>query len=139
VTNRKAPKFNNLKGGAVERNIPTKEEFDRANRETASLFDGLGDVSKSFMAKFSVVEQLDRFEILPQVDTDFRAYIFFKTEADVRNLEVASLLLEMRDFVFTELERVGRGNREDISVDFEIDSLENVKRNFGGNYFLRMR
>ena len=139
MSNKKAPKFNIPKEGAVERKVPTKEEFDRANKETASLFDGLGDVSRSFMAKFSVVEQLDRFEILPQVDPDFRAYIFFKTDADVRNVEATVLLSEMRDFIFTELERVGRGNREDISVDFEIDSLENVKRNFGGNYFLRMR
>jgi hypothetical protein len=45
---------------------------------------------------------------------------------------------EVRDAVFDELEKVGRGDRGTIKVDFEFDSHENVEENFDGNYYNRL-
>ena len=45
----------------------------------------------------------------------------------------------MRDFICAKLEEFGRGKRGELNVQFEFDSFENVKKNFEGSYFLRMR
>jgi len=41
--------------------------------------------------------------------------------------------------VYELLARFGRGKREELLVEFEFDSRENVDRNFEGSYFLRLR
>jgi len=99
----------------------------------------LADVEKDFKDRFMGASPLDHFEILPQDDVNFRAYIFFKKHADITECETNGLSQAMRDVVHRKLEEYGRGKRDEITVDFEFDSYEEVVRNFEGNYFLRMR
>lgn len=82
---------------------------------------------------------LHEFFILDQRDVDFRAYVFFKRENDLTSSEGSGIREELVDFVYAELERVGRGKRGATRVAFEFDSDENVKANFEGDYFLRLR
>jgi len=102
-------------------------------------FRGVDEVRESVLGKFTGLCPLHDFHLLPQRDVDFRAYIFFERHVDVDACEADGISREIVDYVYSELERVGRGGRKDIVVAFEFDSDEDVKANFEGNYFLRLR
>lgn len=69
----------------------------------------------------------------------FRVYVFFETDIDARICIEGGVDKEIEGAVYNALEVVGRGSREEVEVVFEFDSYENVKRNYDGEYFLRMR
>jgi len=71
---------------------------------------------------------------MPQEDNTFLAAIFFQTVADLTDATRRGYPQQMIDFIYAELERYGRGAREDIQVHFEFDSDQNVQRVFGGDY-----
>ena len=66
-------------------------------------------------------------------------FIFFEKEDDIEQCKEKGVVRQIEDFIFSELERLGRGKREDITVAFEWDSNENVEANFNGDYFQRLR
>ena len=98
---------------------------------------------------------LHEFYIMNQGDVAFRAYIFFEKENDLQKYvdsetlhsttdevflffrhdegtevsQISETLQEIIDFVYAELERVGRGKKGDIKVAFEFDSGENINSN----------
>jgi hypothetical protein len=43
------------------------------------------------------------------------------------------------DFVCAELERAGRGKKDEITIIFEFDSDENGQAKFNGNHYKRFR
>jgi hypothetical protein len=53
--------------------------------------------------------------------------------------EKSGLASKIKEAVYEEMEKVGRGPREAIRIDFEFDSHENVVRDYEGDYFLRLR
>jgi hypothetical protein len=120
-------------------NIPTQEEFERASRIMKEKSRMLDVVRDAVRREFSERCPLHEFFILDQRDVDFRAYIFFKTETDLVASEKSGIREKLVDFIFSELERVGRGKRETTRVAFEFDSDENVRTKFEGDYFLRLR
>lgn len=79
------------------------------------------------------------FFIIYQRDVDFRSFVFFKTRSDVDLCIADGTVDAIKKFVLEELERVGRGRKDELLVDFEIDSDENVIENFEGDYYLRLR
>ena len=120
-------------------NIPSDEDFERAKRLARERSRNLDDVCDRVREHFEGAAPLHSVYILPQRDVDFRAYVFFRTNADIERCEAAGLSREIRDQVYAELERAGRGRRDEIRVAFEFDSDENVNRNFEGDYLLRLR
>lgn len=80
-----------------------------------------------------------RIYILPQRDVDFRAYVFFKKQKDLEEYVFNDRLPSFEDAVFEELERFGRGKRNEITVAFEWDSDENVDKKFEGDYLQRLQ
>jgi hypothetical protein len=111
----------------------------RAHKRMKERMDHLSDIGAQFLRRFQAATPLDHFEILPQIDVNFRAYIFLRKDSDITAGEANGTNNEMRDFVYDKLEEFGRGKRDEITVSFEFDSFENVQRNFEGSYFLRMR
>ena len=111
----------------------------RANNKDEARMRHLGDIGGQFVARFREVSPLDHFELLPQIDVNFRAYIFFKKNRNIAECEANGTSQDMRDFVYDKLEEFGRGKRNETKIVFEFDSFENVQENFEGNYFLRMR
>ncbi|MBK8545339.1 MAG: hypothetical protein IPL62_18495 [Caulobacteraceae bacterium] len=79
---------------------------------------------------------INEFTLLPQIDVGFRAYIFFASDAEVAACQSSGLKKEMREFLATELQALD--SEEDL-LALEIDSYENIVRQFEGNYFLRLR
>jgi hypothetical protein len=120
-------------------NIPTDAEFKRASRLMAERSRNLDEIRVSFIHHFSTTHPLHDFYILPQRDVNFRTYIFFEKNSDIEKYKNNGGLQVFEDFIFSELERVGRGRREEITVAFELDSNENIETNFEGDYLLRLR
>jgi hypothetical protein len=119
--------------------IPTVEEFRRASQYMAERFRNLERVRGAVLSRFKDLSPLHTFDILPQSDVDFRAYVFFETNKDVDACQKNGISQQIEDCVYEELERAGRGQRTAIKVAFEYDSDENVIANYEGNYFLRLR
>jgi hypothetical protein len=122
-----------------DKKIPTAEDFDRASRLMKQRSHMLDAVRDAFRHEFTARHSLHEFFIIDQRDADFRAYVFLKTEKDLAAAKENGVCTRMEDFIYSQLERVGRGTRGSIQVAFEFDSHERVKANFGGNYFLRLR
>lgn len=121
------------------RKIPSDEEFARADRLDKERSRNLDAVSKNVTEHFRDSCRLYKVFILPQRDVNFRAYVFFYRNTDVKECERSDSLRAIQDFILSELERQGRGKKEDITVAFEFDSDENVTANYEGDYFLRLR
>jgi hypothetical protein len=119
--------------------IPTPEEFERASRLAEERARNLDRVSKSVRAHFRRRCPLHNFYILDQMDVDFRAYVFFEREADITAMRESGMDVQIMDFVYAELERWGRGRRDEIKVAFEFDSDERVQAARHGDYSLRLR
>ncbi len=119
--------------------IPSEADFARAKRLAEERSRNLSLVSARVKQSFKDRCPLHNVYILPQRDVDFRAYVFFRTDRDLKECEAEGITQEIRDAIYSELERVGRGRRNEITVAFEFDSDENVEANFEGDYFLRLR
>ncbi len=81
------------------------------------------------------------FKINPFVheDDEFHVFVFFNLDRNIEAAHESGLLAEIEDAIYEELEKVGRGTRDEISVQLEVDSDENVQRNYNGSYFNRLR
>ena len=119
--------------------IPSEEDFARADKWDEEQSRGIDEVSEKVDERFLSRCQLHYFYLMSQGENAFRAYIFFKEDKDVEASKNDGTVQDIIDFVYAELERVGRGKRGDIQVAFEFDSDENVTANFEGDYFLRLR
>lgn len=120
-------------------NIPSDEEFERASRLMQQKFNHLDQVVASVKKVFMDVCSMHEFFILPQIDVDFRAYVFFEKDADITKCERDGTIQKIEEFVYSEIERAGKGRHGEISVAFEYDSHERVESKFEGDYFLRLR
>jgi len=125
--------------GSKMSSIPSDEDFARADRLDAERYRNLDLVEMSVKQHFVPICQLNNIYILVQRDVNFRVYVFFKKDADLEDCKRNGITDAIAQFVREELERVGRGRKEDTSVAFEFDSHENVDRNFEGSYFNRLR
>ncbi|HID08503.1 MAG TPA: hypothetical protein EYP10_15305 [Armatimonadetes bacterium] len=123
-----------------KRNIPSEEDFRRADAADRERHRGLSEVSEQIKNRFekSGVHEVFMFYSSKTPNT-FYSRIFYRWTRQIEEAEKSGLASRIKDAVYEELERVGRGDRKTIKVDFEFDSHENVERDYGGNYFNRLR
>jgi hypothetical protein len=119
--------------------IPSDDDFERASKHIDARLRNLDSVCDSVLRRFQEECPLYDFYILPQRDVEFRAYVFFETNKDIEDCQGNGTLERLKDFVIAELQRVGRARGHDLKIAFEVDSDENVKANYEGDYFLRLR
>jgi len=121
--------------------IPSDEAFARAKRRMRERDRNMDHVNNAFSEYFKEIctENAHDSHIIAEDDLSFRAYIFFKKVRDVQLCEESGVSSQLQQFIYDELERQGRGSRDNIVVNFEFDSDENVQANFEGDYYLRMR
>ncbi|MCX7356965.1 MAG: hypothetical protein NT015_02270 [Alphaproteobacteria bacterium] len=93
-------------------------------------------IVEAFLERFSAAN-IASADILPQIDVGFRAYIFFRLDADAAACREGQLCEQMRAYLVKCLLPLD-GDEADL-LALELDSHESVVREFGGNYFLRMR
>jgi hypothetical protein len=127
-----------VEGGEMS-NIPSDEDFARAKAIDKERSRNMDAVNESVLHEFIGRTRLHYFIIIPQIKNEFLALIFYKNESDIEICRNNGITSNIESFVYAELDRHGRGNKSEIRVVFEVDSDEAVNRNFGGDYFLRLR
>ncbi len=118
-------------------NIPSDEEFARAEERDREAFRNVDRVCRNVEKQFRNKCPLHRVFILPQIDVNFRAYVFFKNDSDIDACVKDGTIFKIRDRIRVELERA-RGKKEAVTIAFEFDSDENVTRLFEGDYNSRL-
>lgn len=120
-------------------NIPTDEEFAKAQAAMQLLDSGLSEASSAILNRFGGVGLHKVFIFYSPANDLFVAYLFFANAQRQAASENSDLLDQMKNSTLDELERAGRGKSSTLKVAFEIDTDENVQREFGGNYYERLR
>jgi hypothetical protein len=119
--------------------IPSDEDFARASRLMEEEYRNLAAVTANIDRRFQPTRVFTGIHLFVEGDTTFRAIAFLRTNLNIREWERAGLLEQLKDAVYDELEQAGRGQRPEINVIFEIESDENVQRNYKGNRDYRLR
>ena len=112
--------------------VPTEEDFARAhdhmeaqNRLFATIRD---NVFRSFAGRLPLHEIF----LFPGPTTDYEAYVFYESDADIEACRGSDVEQAIRDAICREL-----ASTSDVSsptVAFKFDSHENVERQCNGNY-----
>ena len=118
--------------------IPSEEEFARASRLMREEARGLDDIAERTKTRFYSIAKVHAVHLLPQSDVDFRAYVFFLSEDDRYRAHSSGTIEEIRQFLIEEI-NLARSGGEVLRIGFEFDSDENVRRNYDGDYLIRLR
>ena len=114
--------------------IPSDEDFARADRLDAERSRNLDKVSENVKRHYREICPLHDVYLFPERG-NFRACIFFEKDRDLESCVHDGITQEIEDFVYAELERAGRGRKEEIRVAFEFDSDERIDAEFEGDYY----
>lgn len=118
--------------------IPSEEEFARAKAAMREDDRGLDDACDNVLERFNI-EGLHEIIIIYSANTNsFGSYVFYRWNREIKKAEKSGLSDQIKKAVFEELEKVGRGNKDNLNIVFEFDSHENVEKNFDGNYYERL-
>lgn len=120
-------------------NIPTEEAFARASAALKKRSSGLDQVRNNILCNYAQEFSIHEFFILDSSETSFRAYVFFENEKDRKKACRTGVTEDIENCVYEELEAAARGSKENLDVAFEFDSHENVKNDYEGDYFNRLR
>jgi hypothetical protein len=118
---------------------PTDDDFARARHRMATIDRNWDEISTSAQNKLRDVADFHYVALFPQDICRFAAVLFLHTdqaltEAKSNGIEaLASACIQdaIKEF------RAGQCQRCEVSI--ELDSYENVDRNFEGSYFNRLR
>lgn len=146
----------------VNKNIPSEDDFKRASEYMKHIYRGLSQVedniilhfgsSESIMHRFGndhfikneknnsygYVDNCIVFLSESEYEPIFGVIIFYTFNKYIDFCHNNGVSLKIRNAVFHELESFGRGKKENIKVNFEFDSYENVRKKYG-SYFNRLR
>ena len=118
--------------------IPSKEDFARAKAAMAEMDRGLDEVRQTVFDTYRNEKLFCEFKMGVNEKDEFRVIIFYCKQEHIEVAEKAGLTERIKETVFAELERVGRGKRDSITVEFVVDSEEQVM-SVHGSYFNRLR
>jgi hypothetical protein len=99
----------------------------------------LSEVCDAILGRFKPSGEVYEFFLLDSSEHWFGAYVFYRWDRQIEEAEKSGLASRIKEVVYEEMVKVGRGPREAIRIDFEFDSHENVERDYEGDYFLRLR
>jgi len=117
--------------------VPTEDEFVRASEALSKRSLGLSEIRDDVIQKFQ--KDVHEFFIFDISDKSFKAYVFLRWNWQLDKISKSGMASEIEKFVLQQLENRGRGNRDDLHLELEFDSHENVVANFGGDYYSRLR
>ena len=123
----------------TKKNIPTEEEFARASAILKERSRGLSQVRENILTIFGGGNGVHEFFILGGAGKHFTAYIFYQWDREIKEREDSGFSADIIESVFEEMDRVGRGNKKEIKINFEFDSHEVVQKKYKGNYYNRLR
>jgi hypothetical protein len=123
-----------MEGRQVATSIPSEEDFSRADKLMEERYHNLEGVEQRFMESFRKRVPLHSVFIFVKDKHHYNAYVFFDKDSDLAKYRKQSIVEEMEECLYMELERVGRGMRDDVTIAVEYDSHEGVVRDYGGDY-----
>jgi hypothetical protein len=104
------------------RRIPTDEDFARAEAAMRERDRGLSTIGEIVRARFyKLCPTAYGFYVLWQDDPNFRAYFFVEGRNAVDDFASSDAYTELQDLVYKQLDAVGRGARDEITVEFSVD------------------
>ena len=83
-------------------------------------------------------ETIYKTAVIPQQKT-IEVYIFYKKNKQLAESQTNGIVERTKDEIKNILEKLGYFNEFDDTIKFEFDTHENVKKNYKGNYFYRLR
>jgi len=119
--------------------IPSEEDFARADALELERDKGLSDVRDRLLEQFRDKGVHELFVFFSPDTETFGAYVFFLKNDQVEDAKKSGLSSQIEEAIRNELENVGRGDRDLLKLNVEFDSHENVEKNYGGDYFDRLR
>jgi len=121
-------------------NIPSEEDFANAKKYMRERYRNIDKIEKNFLQYFKEIcpTKYHKVYIFVEEEKQFRTFIFFKKDEDVKESEKNGIQQNLIDFIYSELERQGRGKKTELKVIPEFDSDESVDRNFDGDYYSRL-
>lgn len=119
--------------------IPSEEDFARARAAMRDRDRGLSEVRSRILERYNLAGLHEAFVLYSPAKELFVAHMFYRTNSQIGTAEASGVTSQIKNDIVEELVRVGRGSRETIKINFEVDSHENVAANFEGDYFLRLR
>jgi hypothetical protein len=127
-------------GNNVSKNkIPTEEEFARAKAAMRQNDRGLSEVCERMLNRYKDEGVHKVFVFLSPHHREFGVYVFYRLDRQIAESDASGLSARIQVAVIDELVAVGRGSREELAVTFQFDSHEGVEREYGGDYFDRLR
>ncbi len=121
-----------------QKNTPSKEDFARAKAVMKKNDQGLSEVRAKILNQFGDRGVHELFILFSPASNCFGVYVFYKINSQIEEAKLSGLAEEIKVNILEALERVGRGSREILNVNFEFDSHENVEKYYDGNYYDRL-
>jgi len=122
-----------------KKNIPSEADFARAKAIMRHNDRGLSEVRSQILHQFGTRGVHELFVLFSPALNSFGTYVFFDFDSQIEDAKQSGLAEEINVAMLNALEKAGRGEISDLDVTYEFDSHENVVKNYGGNYFDRLR
>lgn len=119
--------------------IPTDDDFARANSLMAERDANWDQMQTLAMLNLAKVAKLHHFALFPRELCSFAAVIFFDTDQDLAVAKINGFAKVAENCIRSAVAKFRAGQCADIAIAIELDSYDNVRRNFGGNYVNRLR
>lgn len=91
------------------------------------------------LQKLCKVADLHYFALFPRDQCSFAGVIFFHTEQSLAEAVTNGFDAVARSCIQSAVNEFRSGQCAEYDIHVELDSYENVKRNYGGSYFNRLR
>lgn len=118
--------------------IPTSAEFGAARQRMAERDRNWDEIAQLAKARLSEICDLREFAIFPNDVCRFSAILFLPEEGDAIEARKNGLDTRAREVLDQVIRRFRANECAAIEIHVEVDSDENVGRNYGG-YFNRLR
>lgn len=122
-----------------ENQVPSEEEFARAKAAMRNRDRGLAQVRETLLKGWAKDGICQVFILYSEKTKGFGSFVFFETEKQATAALRDGLGSKLKEKIVEELEKAGRGTKDSLLVSVEIDSDENVQKNFEGDYYSRLR
>ncbi len=119
--------------------IPTDEDFARAKRRMAAVDANWDEMAAVALQELRKVTDLHHFALFPRNICSFAGVLFFNTEQSLAEAKAGGLDVIARSCIQSAVDKFRAGECAEYDIHVEMDSYENVKRNYGGSYFNRLR